>query len=32
MIHKKDDELLKYTEFLDKSAYIILDDNSYYIN
>ena len=32
MIHKKDDELFKYTKFLDKLTYIVLDSKSYYVN
>ena len=32
IIHKKDDRLLKYTEFLGKLAYVVLGSKSYYIN
>ena len=32
MIHKKNDRLFKYIEFLSKSAYVILSSKSYYVN
>ena len=32
MIHKKNNELFKYTEFLSKLTYVILDSKLYYVN